>query len=156
MIHSLLDVQRPFVGAVFAILDSGAAYDRAVDELVAAERRHGARIIREDRTGSLAAVWVPIGSRASIRELRELLEQFPSDEVLRRMVPGETPPAEWLQWEALWRARNRQGIDDAVPERPLFDFLTDTCFLVGGSDFANDHCIEYPAATRSGARRLSR
>jgi hypothetical protein len=142
--QQLLDMQRPFVRAVFDVLDGGATYEHAVDELVAAERRHGIRIIREEVTGSLANVWVPIVPRPTIRQFRELMAQFPRREVLERVVPGEARPAEWMEWDRRWGALYREGEGDDTPEGPLFDFLTGTCFLVGGTDFANDHWIEYP------------
>src|SRR5262249_26259362 len=49
---------------------------------------------------------------------------------------------------AWYRARDalyRAATDDETPNAQLFPFLTETSFLLGGTDFANDHWIEYPS-----------
>lgn len=91
----LLDPAAPFVRAVLAILDGEADHEAAIAVLVAAERRRGIRILREDVTGSLASTWVPLRSpRPTLRELRTLLARFPAardgfvDDEAFRAFPG--------------------------------------------------------------------
>ncbi|MCY0987868.1 hypothetical protein OV203_12085 [Nannocystis sp. ILAH1] len=42
------------------------------------------------------------------------------------------------------RALYRDGSDDETPDEPLFAFLSETSLLLGGTDFAGDHWIEFP------------
>jgi hypothetical protein len=124
---SLLDLEAPFVRSVFAIADGRGEHAEAIEILRAAERRHGVRIFFDDKMGSLADVWVPKDKKPTLRQFRELAATYGTDEWQRRL-------------ETLYRV----GADEDTPNAPLYGFLTETCFLLGGTDFANRHWIEYP------------
>jgi hypothetical protein len=56
------------------------------------------------------------------------------------------PPRSDADWEAFQRVRAalyRSATDEETPSSQLFPFLTETSLLLGGTDFANDHWIEY-------------
>lgn len=127
------------VRAVLAIVDDGAAYDGAIEALVAAERRHGVRIVLEERTGSLAGTFAPVDPRRrpTIREFRELMALWSAD------------PAERAAYEQAWARWYRVGGDGDAPDEQLFPFISETGLLLGGTDFANDHWIEFPSGAVS-------
>ncbi|EYF05156.1 hypothetical protein [Chondromyces apiculatus] len=131
-----LDIRVPFVRAVCAILEGRGGHDEAIDILVAAERKHGVRIIRDDGCGSLATVMAPHDpSRPpTMRAFLELMATFPQG--------GDNGALDAFHARAgrMYRA----AVDDEAPEERLFPFLTEVAFLVGGTDFANDHWIAYP------------
>jgi hypothetical protein len=152
MATTLLDIEAPLVRAVFAILDHGADYDAAIDILVAAERRHHVRIIREDAAGSLATTWMPQNPqrRLTIRQFRELMAGYPSPDVMHQLATQpDRPPPVWTEHAQRWDAYFRQGVDDDAPDAALFPFLTETSLLLCGTDFANDHWIEFPSGAVS-------
>lgn len=126
-----LDRGSPLVRAALAIMDDGASHDAAIEALIAAERRHGVRIVREDRVGSLACTWVPIGRRPTIGEFRELMRLY-----------GDGAGGEAFQ--RAWATMYREGDDADSPDEQLFPFISETSLLLGGIDFANDHWIEFP------------
>lgn len=139
MAANLLDPSAPFVRAVLAIIEDDADPEAAITELVAAEKRHGIRILRDDVTGSLASTWVPLRSpRPTLRELRALLARFPAPR--DGVIDDDALRAFDRQRQALYR----EGSDDETPDEPLFAFLSGTSLLLAGTDFAGDHWIEYP------------
>ena len=145
MAATLLDLTAPFVRAVFSILDDGADYDNAIAVLAAAERRHGVRIIREDRVGSLAQTWVPVDPqrRPTIQQFRQLMALRPELSAMSTN-PDEPPPAVWSDYELIWQRLFREGSDEDVPDQELYPFFTETSLLLCGTDFANDHWIQFP------------
>ena len=144
MTATLLDPAAPFVRAVLAIIEGEADHEAAIAALVAAERRHGVRILREDVTGSLASVWVPLRSpRPTLREFRALLARFPA------VRDGTGDDDAFMAFERQRQALYRDGSDDDAPDEPLFAFLTETSLLLAGADFAGDHWIEFPGGVLS-------
>jgi hypothetical protein len=141
MSGTLLDLDAPFVRAVLAILDRGASVDEAVDILIAAENRHGVRIVREDATGSLAVTWALADPRRppTLRQFRELMAIHQHDDV-ERGVRSDGGPV-WLdpRWDAWFQA----GTDEDTPDPPLFGLLSETSLLLCGADFANEHWIGF-------------
>ncbi|PCC71196.1 hypothetical protein SAMN02745121_04840 [Nannocystis exedens] len=143
MRETLLDTSAPFVRAVLASGEDGAGIDAAVEALVAAENRHGVRIFHEETVGSLAQVWVPVRTpRPTLRELRALMARHPCAH--GRSIDPATWDAEIAAFERLRAPLYRDGDDDDTPDAPLFAFLSETSLLLGGTDFANDHWIEFP------------
>lgn len=139
MASTLLDRSTPFVRAVLAIIERDAPYEDAIAALVAAEQRHAIRIIREEEAGSAAGTWVPVRApRPSLREFYALLATFPSSS------GGRIGEDQYDAFDERRRALYRDGDDDDTPDAPLFAFLSETSLLLGGTDFSNDHWIEFP------------
>ena len=114
----------PFVAAVLQILEGRGTYASAVSILIEAEDRHGIRIIH-DENGSLALALIP--SRDTYRPtMRQILDL---NHDLDRL------------WEQ-YREAPRE-LADAAERTQLLPFISETWFLLGGVDFANDHLIEY-------------
>lgn len=129
----MIALDSALVRAVLAIVDDGASLDPAIEVLVAAERRHGIRIVREDRVGSLASTWVPVGRRPTIREFRSLMNLYEDES-----GGGEA-------FERAWAELYRHGDDSDSPDEQLVPFISETQLLLAGMDFANDHWIEFPS-----------
>lgn len=139
MARTLLDRSAPFVRAVLAIIEHGVDHEDAIAALVAAEKRHGIRVLREESTGSLAGTWVPVRTpRPSLREFYALLASFPSAR------DGRFDDDELAAFDCRRSALYRDGDEDQTPDAPLFAFLSETSLLLGGLDFSNDHWIEFP------------
>lgn len=128
-----LDGSIPFVRAVLdAILDHGKM-DSAVAVLLAAEHRHGVRVIFDPVCGSLAATCIPGPSApATVGELLALL----------RRAPVELGNAQaWESFGETLDAHYQGGPDDAFDAAALFGFLDETSMILAATDFANDHWI---------------
>lgn len=139
MTGTLLDRSAAFVRAVLAMVEEGASMEPAIAALVAAERRHGVRILREEVVGSLASVWVPVeASRPTLRELRALMARHPCAQ------GGRGDEASFTAFEQLRAGVYRDGDDADTPDGPLFGLLTETSLLLGGTEFSGDHWIEFP------------
>jgi hypothetical protein len=139
MTGTLLDRSAAFVRAVLAMVEEGAGMEPAIAALVAAERRHGVRILREEVVGSLASVWVPVRTpRPSLREFRALMARHPCAQ------GGRGDEASYTAFEALRAGVYGYGDDAQTPDGPLFGLLTETSLLLGGTDFSNDHWVEFP------------
>lgn len=127
----MIALDSPLARAVLAIVDDGASHDAAIAALIAAERRHGVRIVREEVVGSLACTWVPVDRRPTIREFRGLMSSY------REPGGGEA-------FARAWAKIYRVGDDADAPDEQLFPFIGETSLLLGGTDFADDHWIEFP------------
>jgi hypothetical protein len=128
----VIALDSPFVRAVLAIVDDDANFDDAIEVLLAAEAKHGVRIVREEKVGSLACTWVPVGRRPTSREFRSLMASY-----------GDGPGGSEAFARA-WAGLYRHGDDADSPDEQLFPFIGETQLLLGGMDFANDHWIEFP------------
>ena len=137
-----LDPKVPFVRAVRGMLDGSGDVEAAADVLIAAERRHGVRIVREDACGSIAGVLVPVAAADAATPRRLTLRQF-------RALMAESPERGSADEHAAFHARRerfyRAGQDEDTPDAALFPFLSEVQLLLGGTDFANDHWIVYPS-----------
>lgn len=129
----MITLDSPFVRAVLAVVDDGASLDSAIEVLLAAEARHEIRIVREDKVGSLACTWVPVARRPTIREFRSLMSSWVE-------APGGGEA-----FERAWAGLYRDGDDADSPDEQLNPFISETQLLLIGSDFANDHWIEFPS-----------
>ncbi len=126
-----LDRRVAFVDTIFRIIEGERAYDEAIDTLVAAERMHGLRIIHDAVGGSPALSLIPARKDARLT-MREIID-----------LNSDT--------DRLWAYYHNASYEQAEDEdkRYLFPFISETQFLLGGTDFANDHLIEYTSGMLS-------
>lgn len=125
-IESLIPLNRqiPFVNAIMRVVDGEDAYDEAVALFVAAEDRHGLRVVYDGTTGSRAVGLKPIeGRRPTMQEVLDLN----SDNDRLWAYYHEAP----------------DGLLRRMEQDSLFPFISETSCLLGGTDFANDHLILY-------------
>jgi hypothetical protein len=120
-----LDESVPFVRSVKAIMDGEESYDQAIQLFIEEEEKHHVRIIYDGVTGSLALGLVSVDS-AFRPSMREVLDINADTDRLWALYRHETSE-EWHEAEQSF----------------LLPFISSTWLLVGGTDFANDHLIEY-------------
>lgn len=120
-----LDERIPFVRAIFNIVDGKQDHDEAIAIFIEAERKHGVRVILDAATGSRALGLMPIESafRPTMHDILRLngdLDQL------------------WSIYRSTTDEEDAQGV-----RAHLVPFISELWFVVGGTDFANDHLIEY-------------
>lgn len=120
-----LDAHVPFARAVLAIMDGKQDYDEAIAIFREAERKHGVRVIYDGETGSRALGLLPINPafRPTMRDILRLNCDLDQLMATYRYITDE-------EYEQGARTH-------------LFPFISELCFVAGGTDFANDHLIEY-------------
>lgn len=117
-----LDERVPFVKAIRDIM---AGYDEAIAIFSDAERKHGVRVIHDAATGARALGLLPIEPtfRPTMRETLRLNGDL--DQLM-----------------ATYRYNTNEDYEQGARSH-LFPFISELWFVVGGTDFANDHLIEY-------------
>ena len=120
-----LDRRKPFVNAIIELIEGRENYEEAIRLLIQAENQYGLRIIYDGDVNYLGpppGLLLIEGLLPSIQELRNPDNQ-----------------------ELLW-AHHRQAspeMYEAADRKQLFPFMSETSFLIGGMDFANNHFIQF-------------